>query len=156
MGTLSKKGEYYISTDKNDLNVDIIHHFLSKYSYWAQGRSREVVEKSIDHSAACFGLYKGEPKEKELIGFARVISDLATFAYLADIFVLQAHRGKGLAKWLVESVMSAEELSTVRKFMLTTVDAQSLYERYGFTVVKNPEWIMEKFTNGHYIKSKML
>ncbi len=122
-----RRGEYLISTDVERLDVDLIHRFLSEESYWAQGIAREVVERSIENSI-CFGLYDAS----EQMGFARVITDRAAFAYLADVFVLPGHRGRGLGKWLIETVLSYPDLQNLRRFFLGTADAHSLYERYGF------------------------
>jgi GNAT superfamily N-acetyltransferase len=122
-----RREEYLISTDVERLDVDLIHRFLSEESYWAPGIAREVVERSIENSI-CFGLYDAS----EQMGFARVITDRAAFAYLADVFVLPGHRGRGLGKWLIETVLSYPDLQNLRRFFLGTADAHSLYERYGF------------------------
>jgi GNAT superfamily N-acetyltransferase len=122
-----RRGEYLISTDAQQLDLDLIHRFLSEDSYWAPGVTREVVERSIEN-AICFGLHRAS----EQVGFARVITDRAAFAYLADLFVLPDHRGRGLGKWLVETVLSHPDLQNLRRFFLGTADAHSLYERYGF------------------------
>ena len=121
------RGEYLISTDAQRLELDVIHRFLSEESYWAPGVTREVVERSIENSI-CFGLHAASGQ----VGFARVITDRAAFAYLADVFVLPDHRGRGLGKWLVETVLSYPDLQNLRRFFLGTADAHSLYERYGF------------------------
>ena len=117
---------YLISTDKTKLDVGLIHDFLSRVSYWAQGRPLEVVQKSIDHSL-CFGIYAGT----EQVGFARVVTDYATFAWLCDVFVLELHRGQGLGKWLIECVVNCSELQGLKLMLLGTRDAHGLYRRYG-------------------------
>jgi GNAT superfamily N-acetyltransferase len=121
-----KRDGYLISTDKAKLDLSVIHHYLSQDSYWAQGRSMEIVQKSIDHSL-CYGLYA----DNQQIGFARVVSDYATFAWLADVFILESHRGLGLSKWLVECVVNHPDLHKLRNFLLATKDAHELYRRYG-------------------------
>jgi GNAT superfamily N-acetyltransferase len=126
-----------ISTDKSKLDLAVIHEFLSR-SYWAAGIPLEVVKKSIEHSL-CFGLYYGS----EQVGFARVISDFATFAYLADVFILEAHRGRGLAKRLMGEIMSHPELQGLRKFSLSTKDAHDLYRQFGFAELLRPDRQME-------------
>ena len=118
--------DYTISTDPNRLDLDAIHGFLTT-SYWAQGRSRERVAESIEQSLP-FGLYHGDAQ----VGFARVITDYVTLAFLADVFVLEAHRGKGLGVWLVEVVTSFPELASVRRWHLLTRDAHGLYRKFGF------------------------
>ena len=125
-----RKDEYLVSTDPSLLNVDIIHNYLSEESYWAQHIPRAVVEKSISHSL-CFGLYE---KDKQT-GFARLVTDKATFAYLADVFILKEYRGRGLAKWLMEAIQAHPELQGLRRWMLGTRDAHGLYEQLGWTVL---------------------
>ncbi len=122
-----QKENYQISTDISKLNIDFIYQYLSEESYWAEGIPKEVVEKSIQNSV-CFGLYCN----KSQIGFARVITDKATFAYLADVFILQSHRGKGLSKWLIQTIHTHPELQGLRRWMLGTRDAHGLYERFGW------------------------
>jgi GNAT superfamily N-acetyltransferase len=134
-----QRGEYQISTDRERLDLDVIHDYLSSQSYWAKGRSRETIRRSIENSVP-FGLYKGE----ELVGFARVITDYATFAWLADVFVLESARGQGLGKWLVEVILSHPELQRFRRWVLATKDAQGLYRRFGFEELKRPERWMER------------
>ena len=135
------QGEYTISDDRARLDLDVIHDFLNRESYWACGRSRERVERSIEHSLP-FGLCKG----RRQVGFARVVTDRATFAWLADVFVLPEERGRGLSKWLVECVLSHPELQNLRRWLLATRDAQELYRRYGFAKPDNrTTTYMEKF-----------
>src|SRR6266567_2878409 len=128
-----RRGEYLISTDRNRLNVGIIHEFLSKRSYWAEGRSVDIVTRSLDNSLN-FGVYKDE----ELVGFARVVTDYATFAWLADVFILESYRGQALAKWLLGVILSHPELRGFRRWVLATKDAHGLYRQYGFTELREP------------------
>ena len=130
--------EFAISTDLDRLDIDVIHAFLAR-SYWASNIPREIVERSIAHSL-CFGVYHLAAEGViEQIGFARVISDFATFAYLADVFILENFRGKGLSKWLIECVRSHPDLQGLRRWVLLTRDAQALYKQYGFRELANPE-----------------
>jgi GNAT superfamily N-acetyltransferase len=122
-----RRGEYAISTDPTRLDVDLIHDFLARRSYWAQEVPRQVVERSIDH-ALCFGLYAPAAQ----VGFARVVTDYAVFAYLGDVFVIESHRGRGLGTWLVETVIGCPELQGLRRWDLATNDAHELYRRFGF------------------------
>jgi GNAT superfamily N-acetyltransferase len=115
-----------VSTDPARLKLDVIHRYLEG-SYWAAGIPRAVVERSLRHSLG-FGVYRGD----EQVGFARVVTDLATFAYLADVFVLDAHRGQGLSKWLMECIVDHPDLKDLRRWHLVTRDAQGLYEQFGF------------------------
>ena len=121
-----KRDGYLINTDKTKLNIDIIHQYLSEESYWAQGRSMETVRKSIEHSL-CFGVYAADQQ----VGFARVVTDYATFAWLADVFILESHRGLGLSKWLVECIVTHPDLQNLKNFLLATKDAHELYRKYG-------------------------
>jgi GNAT superfamily N-acetyltransferase len=134
------RGVYSISSDKDRLNVKLIHDFLSNISYWAKGRSCEIVMRCLENSLN-FGLYKDDLQ----IGFARVVTDYATFAWLADVFILDEYRGQGLAKWLMEVIVSHPELQGFRRWVLATKDAQELYRRFGFTELKDPGRWMEKF-----------
>jgi GNAT superfamily N-acetyltransferase len=118
---------YEISTDKARLDLDVIHGFL-RTAYWSPGVEREVVERSIAGSL-CFGLYAPDGTQA---GFARVITDRATFGYVADVFVLPEHRGQGLGVWLVETLLAHPDLQTLRRVFLGTEDAKTLYERFGF------------------------
>jgi GNAT superfamily N-acetyltransferase len=121
-----QRGEYTISTDPARLELDVIHGYLDR-SYWAKGRAREVVARSIAQSLP-FGLYHGAAQ----VGFARVLTDYVTLAFLADVFVLEQHRGRGLGVWLVEIVTGLPELASVRRWLLGTRDAHGLYRKFGF------------------------
>ena len=127
----------FISTDKSLLQLDTIHSVL-KESYWAKNIPLEIVKRSIDNSI-CFGVYI----EKEQIGFCRVITDKATFAYLADVFIVEDHKGKGYSKMLMKEVMAHPELQGLRKFLLGTADAHGLYRQFGFKELAKPERMME-------------
>jgi len=134
-----RKGEYVISTDPARLNVTLIHEYLSTVSYWAIGRPRETVERSIANSLP-FGVYKGT----EQVGFARVVTDYATFVWLADVFVLPVHQGHGLGKWLMEVITGHPRLQGLRRWLLGTRDAHGLYAKYGFTSLDAPERFMQR------------
>lgn len=147
-----RRGEFVISTDPELLDLDGIHGFLTK-CYWAKGIPRETVARSIEHSL-CFGIYhevggesphllKSDPSGVLQVGFARVISDFATIAYLGDVFVLEAYRGRGLSKWMMECIMRHPRLQGLRRWILLTRDAHGLYANFGFTPVKAPERYME-------------
>lgn len=134
------QGEYTISTEKERLDVRLIHDFVSKQSYWAQGRKMETVQRALENSVN-FGLYKNGQQ----IGFARVVTDYCTFAWLADAFVLDEHRGRGLSKWLIEVIVGHPALSVMRRWVLATRDAHGLYRQFGFTEMRQPERWMERF-----------
>ncbi len=134
-----RRGNYLISTDRSKLDIKIIHNYLST-SYWAKNRPLKTTKVSIKNSL-CFGLYY---KNKQ-IGFARVITDYSTFAYLADVFILEGHRGKGLSKWLMEVILNYKEVQNLRRWFLATRDAHTLYKKFGFTGLKEPEKLMEMF-----------
>jgi GNAT superfamily N-acetyltransferase len=142
----ARRGEYRVSTDKALLDLTVIHDFLSQ-SYWAKGIPLAVVQSSIANSL-CFGVYKQEQQ----IGFARVISDYATFAYLADVFILASFRGQGLSKWLMEMIISHPQLQGLRKWMLATRDAHELYRKFGFASIKSPDALMEQSFPDIYVK----
>jgi GNAT superfamily N-acetyltransferase len=141
------KDDYSISTNKDTLNIPFIHQFLAN-SYWAAGIPIETVARSIEN-ALCFGLYKGELQ----IGFARVITDQVTFAYLADVFIDEAYRGQGLSKWLVEVLLQYPGLQGLRRFLLATRDAHTLYARFGFTVLSQPGNMMQVHNPDVYKKA---
>jgi len=132
-----RRGEYSISTDKGRLDVALIHGFLTM-SYWAADVPMEVVKRSIEHSLA-FGVFK----EDQQVGFARIITDYATFAYLGDVFILEPFRGRGLSKWLMEVIVGHPELQGLRRWMLLTRDAHGLYRQVGFTEPSHPDRYME-------------
>jgi GNAT superfamily N-acetyltransferase len=138
------RGPYAISTDPKRLDIDAVHAYLSR-SFWAEGIPKEIVARSIENSL-CFGLYH----DRRQIGFARVITDLATFAYLCDVYVLEEYRAQGLGKWLIEAIMSHPELQGLRRFHLVTRDAHGLYSRFGFDAATDPERHMEIFKPGMY------
>jgi len=140
------RGEYLISTDRSRIDVAAVHAFLSQ-SYWSPGIPEDVVRRGIA-GAVCFGMYHGQAQ----VGFARVITDQATYAYLADVYVLEAHRGRGLAKWLMEVIMSHPALQGLRRFALSTRDAHALYRQFGFEVVANPERQMEIMRRNIYLE----
>jgi GNAT superfamily N-acetyltransferase len=129
--------DYEISTRPERLDVAVIHAFLTQ-SYWSPGIPRSVVERAIRNSL-CFGLYWKSGQ----VGFARIVTDKATFAYLADVFVLEAHRGKGLSKWLMQVIVDHEDLQGLRRFLLGTRDAHGLYKQFGFDELASPSRMME-------------
>ncbi|MVM39848.1 GNAT family N-acetyltransferase [Spirosoma sp. HMF3257] len=126
--------EYTISTDKTKLNLEVIHRFLSEEAYWCLNIPLDIVQRSIENSL-CFGVYQGS----EQVGFARMITDCATFGYLADVFILPEHRGQGLSKKLVAFIMGYPQLQGLRRMMLVTRDAHGLYEQFGFQTIDMPE-----------------
>lgn len=135
------KHAFYISTDKSKLDVELIHQYLSNESYWAKGRSIEVVVRSIQNSI-CFGVYKGDDQ----VGFARVVSDQAVFAWILDVFVLESYRKHGLGKLLMEAIMDHPDLQNLQRWGLATDDAHGLYEQFGFIRIQRPEIFMQKVT----------
>jgi GNAT superfamily N-acetyltransferase len=139
--------EYQISTDPAKLNLDLIHKFLSGHSYWARGIPRDVVARSVANSL-CFGVYavsNTTPKSAcSQVGFARVTTDRATFAYLADVFILPEHRGQGLSKRLMEAILAHPDLQGLRRWLLATADAHELYRRFGFTGLSQPDRFMQR------------
>ena len=134
-----------ISEDKARLDVPLIHRFLSEESAWAGGISLPLVQKAIDNSL-CFGAYEDGVQ----IGFARVVSDFATFAYLCDVFVKATHRGRGLSRLLVNAVLAHPELQSLRRFTLVSTSARGLYQQYGWTALHTPEAHMERFAPDVY------
>jgi len=133
-----RRRDHVISTDRDRLDVALIHDFLSTRSYWALGILRAVVERSLEHSLA-FGLYSPVGQ----VGFGRVVTDYATFAWLGDVFVLEPARGRGLGTWLVGTIVELPELASLRRWMLATNDAHGLYRKFGF-VDSPPAHLMEK------------
>jgi len=139
---MQRQNLYEISTDRSRLDVGLIHSFLSS-SYWAQGIPRKVVEKSIANSL-CFGAFLGARQ----VGFARVISDFSSIAYVADVFVVTEHRGRGIAKRLIQAIIDHPELQGLRRILLATQDAHGLYEKFGFQPLTNPERFMSIHRRG--------
>lgn len=133
-----QQGDYLITTDKKRLDIATIHGFLTT-SYWAVGIPIEIVQRSIEHSLN-FGLFQGEQQ----IGFARLITDYATYAYLADVFILEPYRGQGLSKWLMQVIVSHPDLQGLRRWTLFTRDAHGLYKQVGFTSLATPERALER------------
>jgi len=130
---------YTISTDKSRLDIGMIHKFLSEDSYWARNIPRTVVERSIEH-AICFGAYDGERQ----VGFARVVTDRAVFAYIGDVFVLPSHRGAGISKQIMRAILDHPDLQNLRRWYLVTSDAHGLYAQFGFGSLRSPEKHMER------------
>jgi GNAT superfamily N-acetyltransferase/uncharacterized damage-inducible protein DinB len=137
---VARRGDLLISTDPALLDVPMIHDFLANRSYWAAGRPLEVVRRALENSL-CFGLYERQRQ----VGLARLVTDRATFGWLCDVFVLEGYRGRGLAKWLIECVLSHPAVKGLRRVLLGTRDAHGLYERFGFTPLADPSRFMEVF-----------
>lgn len=135
----------FITTDKSKLDTELIHRYLSEESYWAKGIPREIVERSIENSL-CFGAFEGDRQ----IGFARAVTDYATFAYIADVFVLDAYRGRGVSKEILRAIMEHPALQTLRRWSLVTRDAHALYRQFGFTDLASPERYMEMVRKNPY------
>ena len=129
---------YRISDDAGLVDVDVVHGFLVE-SYWARGIPRETVARGIEHSIP-FSVFLGDRQ----VGFARVVTDRATFAYLADVFVVEDQRGRGLAEWLVTTVLTHPELQGLRRWLLITRDAHALYRKFGFTAVADPSMLLTR------------
>lgn len=132
-----RHGEFIVTTDPARLDIAFIHSYLTR-SYWSEGISRDIVERGIANSL-CFGVYESDQQ----VGFARVITDYATFAYLADVFIIESHRGKGLSKFLMECIINDPRLQGFRRWILGTRDAHGLYAQYGFKPLAKPERFME-------------
>jgi N-acetylglutamate synthase-like GNAT family acetyltransferase len=139
------KREFSVTCDPSKQDLEVIHGFLTR-SYWAKGIPKQTVRRSIERSL-CFALLH----EDKQVGFARVISDFATVAYLGDVFVLEEYRGQGLSKWLMECVSSHPDLQGLRRWILATSDAHGLYEKYGFTVLSKPHLFMERHDPNVYM-----
>jgi GNAT superfamily N-acetyltransferase len=133
-----KRDEFEVTTDRTRLEIQIIHDFLALESEWARGIAPEIVERSIEGSL-CFGLFH----RNRQVGFARVITDSATIAYLGDVFVLKNYRGRGLARWLMDCIVAHPDLQGLRRWILVTADAHDLYRKYGFKPLARPESFME-------------
>ena len=140
-----RQGEFEISTDPARVDREMTHAFLENESYWAAGVPRDVFERSIAGSMV-FGIYRGE----EQVGFARVVSDRATFAWIGDVFVRDEFRGQGLSKWLMETIVTHPDLQGLRRWMLATRDAHGLYKQYGFTELHDPTRFMERWDRDIY------
>jgi len=136
-------GQFHTSTDKTRFDIDFVHQWLSESSYWAQSRPRDIVEKAIENSV-CFGVFDGDQQ----VGFARLVTDHATFAWLCDVFIAESHRGRGLGKWLIQCITTYadETWPNLRILLLATRDAHGLYRRYGdFSPLDKPEKWMVKW-----------
>ena len=138
---------YRISTDRQEMDLDLVHGFLTE-SYWSPGIPREIVKQAMDHSI-CFGAFDQAGNQ---VGFARAVTDRATFAYLADVFVLETHRGQGISKQLMDAYTKHPDLQGIRRHLLATSDAHKLYEKYGFTPIEQPEVFMHKHNPDVYKK----
>ncbi|WP_128546427.1 GNAT family N-acetyltransferase [Larkinella soli] len=136
-----RQDDYLISTDPARIQFEVVYDFLANRSYWANGISRETLRKQMEHSTLHFGLYHGDAQ----IGYAQVLTNYTSFAYLGNVFVLEEYRGKGLSKWLMATIMEHPELQTIRRWLLATRDAHGLYRQFGFTELTKPETIMEKY-----------
>lgn len=141
------RDEYCISTDKTKLDIDSIHEFLSTKAYWSLNIPKDRVQTSIQNSL-CFGIYKNDQQ----IGFARVITDFSTIAYLGDVYILEAYRGMGLSKWLMNTIMSYPNLQGLRRWILLTGDAHGLYRQFGWTDIADPSKWMELHNKNVYAK----
>jgi GNAT superfamily N-acetyltransferase len=137
----AQRDGFLISTDSALIDLDIVHGELTRL-YWSVGIPRETVSRGIRNSLT-FGLYDRNARPRTQVGFARVITDKATFAYLSDVFVIEPYRGRGLSKWLVEVILAHPELQGLRRFCLLTRDAHGLYEKYGFKPMPDPSRYME-------------
>lgn len=131
---------FYVSADKSKLDLTFIHDYLSNRSYWAKGRTMEVVEKSVANSL-CFGVFNDDDQQ---VGFARIVTDYAILAWVMDVFIAEDYRGQGLSKLLMKEVMAHPDLQGLKRWGLMTVDAHSLYQQFGFTPASKPEMLMEK------------
>lgn len=129
---------FRISTDRNELDFDVIYQFISQ-SYWAKGIPKSTMQKALDHSL-CFGVFNAEQQQ---VGFARLITDYATFAYLSDVFIVEQYRGCGLSKFLIETVVSHPDVQGLRRMMLATRDAHGLYAQYGFKPIEQAQTFMQ-------------
>ncbi len=138
---------YRISSNINDMDIISIHSYLTT-TYWAAGVPVETIKRAVENSL-CFGVFCGEQQ----VGFARLITDTATFAYLADVYILDSHRGKGLSKWMMQEILNHPQLQGLRRIVLATKDAHSLYEKFGFKELSNPQKFMELWTPDVYNKA---
>lgn len=140
---------YRISSNSEEMDLGAIHAFIS-HSYWAKNINLDVQERAIKNSL-CFGVFVNHVEQ---VGFARLITDKATYAYLADVYILEAHRGKGLSKWLMDEIMSHPDLQGLRRITLATSDAHGLYQKYRFTQLNNPDIFMEHWNPDVYNNGK--
>jgi len=147
------RGEYRITTDPARVDLDAVHAYLAR-SYWAGGIPRALVQRSIEHSLAFSLWHEPAGAAAAQIGFARVITDFATFGYLGDVYVLEAHRGRGLAKWMMRLIVDHPELQGFRRWVLLTRDAHDLYRPVGFTPLASPNLWMERWTPDAYAPKK--
>lgn len=154
MGNEWKKEKFVLSTDKERLQLVKIHHFLSTQAYWCLGIPFDVVKNAIEGSL-CFGLYTLEDGTENQIGFARVVTDNATFAWLCDIYVEPSFRNRGLSKWMMGCLMTHPNLKNLRRLCLATKDAHSLYKQFGFEVTATPQNWMEIKDNDLYRKMQI-
>lgn len=139
---------YFYSRNRDDMDVDLIHHFLH-HAYWSKGISRDIVERAIQHSL-CVGIFTHDNKQ---MAFARALTDAATVAYLADVFVLPEHRGLGIAEAMLKILFDSSQLQGLRRMMLATSDAHGLYEKFGFKTLATPEILMEKVRTNLYLNT---
>jgi len=144
-----ERDDYVLSTDPARLDREALYRYLSEASYWAERIPRDVFERSVDH-ALCFGLYA---PDRSQAGFARIISDRATVAYLGDVFVLEPHRGRGLSKWMMDCIIAHPDLQGLRRWILLTRDAHGLYQQFGFTPLAKPDRWMERWAPDLYKRS---
>lgn len=139
-----QRGEITVTTDRTSMDLDMVHKFLAS-SYWAAGIPRYIFLRSVENSL-CFGVFENDRQ----VGFARVITDYATYAYLADVFILESHRGKGLSKFLMECIVAHPQLQGLRRWTLATRDAHGLYEKFGFTPLDSTDRFMERHSPDVY------
>jgi N-acetylglutamate synthase-like GNAT family acetyltransferase len=142
-----RRGKFLLSTDRSLVDANVVHAFLTE-AYWSKGIPRETVERAIRNSL-CFAILDGSRQ----VGFARVISDFATYAYLADVFVIEEYRGRGLSSWLMECIVAHPDLQGLRRWTLATRDAHGLYAKYGFTPLAAPDRFMERHNPTVYAKA---
>jgi GNAT superfamily N-acetyltransferase len=143
-----RRGRFVVTTDRSRIDLTLTHEFLTR-AYWAEGIPRALVARSLEHSLP-FGIFEGSAQ----VGFARVITDYSTFAYLADVFVVPSHRGRGLGKLLIECVLKHPDLQGLRRWMLATRDAHELYGQFGFAPLSHPERFMEIHDREIYKRSR--
>ena len=151
LSVLARRDDLFISDDPSLVDLEVVHGFLTT-SYWSPGIPREIVRRAIEHSMV-FGVYADAPRPAQ-IGFARVITDGATFAYLADVFILEPQRGRGLSKWLMETILTHPHLRGLRRICLMTRDAQGLYTRFGFGPMPDPCRYMEIAVANIYLRDQ--